>query len=131
MRYAAILSALVAHLRTFPGWDDTACAWPNRPFEPGSEGFWKADLIPSGVDSALGADGADHERGIFQVTRYEPASVGATPALVSVDAMAAHFSRRVLTGTGVSVACGVPDLGPPIQEPSWVSLPLSISFTAL
>jgi len=132
VRYAAILALLNTHLQTFPGWSDAACAWPNRPFTPTpGVGWWKVDFIPSTVEYALGASGAIHERGIYQVTRYEPASKGAAAGLGASDSMASHFSRQVLAGSGLSVACGIPELGPCLSEPDWFASPLSIRFTAL
>lgn len=130
MRYAAILSALIDHLRDFPGWQDSDCAWPDRPFSPGSAGFWKVDLLPTGVDSALGATGNLYERGVFQVSRFEPAGKGAGIALAQADLMGIHLDRKTLTVTGVTVALLVPSIAAPIQEPNWLQVPVSVSFIA-
>lgn len=131
-RYAPILAALITHLKTFPGWADADCAYPNRPFDPAGRttGYWKVALLPSGVDAALGASGSTHERGTFQVSRFEPGQAGESAALVAVDSMFSHLDRKTLTGTGVTVQTLVPTVGVPIPEPGWLQVPVSVSFLA-
>jgi len=129
-RYAAIFAALTTKLQAYTGWSDANCNWPNRTFTPGTTGYWKVDFLPSSVEAALGVSGTSHERGIFQVTRFEPAKAGASTALAAADAMAAHFDCQALAGTGVTVQTLVPEVGAPQQEPGWFSVPVTVRFLA-
>lgn len=129
-RYSTVFSQLVTKLKLYSGWSDSNCAYPNRPFTMGSTAFWRVDIIPTSVDAAMGVGGSSHEAGILQITRYEPIKAGAGSALTAADAMASHFDRVKLTGA-VTVQCGVPTVGPTMQETDWFLVPVSIPFTVL
>lgn len=105
----------------------TAVAWPGKPYTPPTSGAWyRPTLIPSGVDSEVGAGTAIRPRGTYQVSVFVPtAGANGTGNLLSMaDAVVAHFDRASLG----AVHCGVPEIGPVIEEPDWLHLPVSIPF---
>jgi hypothetical protein len=102
-------------------------AWPGRSFTPPTTGNWyKPILIPTGTDTEVGSGAVNRPRGTYQVSIFMPSSGNPClgPLLSAADAVVAHFDRAALSG----VQCGVPTLGPVIQEPDWLHLPVSIPF---
>ena len=125
MSWDAALTALSAQLLTLSGIDSSKIQWPNRAFTP-SGSFWRVSFLPATVQPELGGT-KDHERGIFQVSRFVPAGTGIGPAIREAQTVVDLFKRQVLSG----VSCGVPTLAPPISEPEWLHIPVSIPFQVL
>jgi hypothetical protein len=125
MSWASARAALDARLLTLTGIVADRIAWPNVAFPAQTTSFWKVDLLPAGAAPELA--GGDHEFGIYQVSIFAPAGGGLGPAMVLAQAVVDHFKRQVFS----SVSCGVPALAPPLQEPNWVQVPVSIPFTVL
>ena len=125
MSWNAARAALDARLKTLSGIDYKRICWPNVPFPAQTLQWWKVDFLPATVEPEL--SGADHEKGIYQVSIFVPAGGGIGPALVLAQAVADHFKRQVFTHT----SCGVPSLSPPIQDPQWLHIAVSIPFIQL
>ena len=129
MSWGAARVALDAKFITLSGINTALIHWPNRKFtEPTSGGYWKVDFLPAAVEPEF--SGAAHEKGVYQVSRFVQPDSGIGAALADVDAVIALFSRVVLSGPP-SIQCGVPVAAPPIQEPNWLHIPVSIPFQVL
>ena len=100
-------------------------AWPNVPIEAQTALFYSVNFLPATVHPEV--SGADHEAGIYQVSVFAPAGHGIGPALTKAQAVADHFKRQNLSG----ISCGVPTLSPPVQEPNWLQIAVSIPFVCL
>lgn len=100
-------------------------AWPNVPLDAQTSLYYAVNFLPATVSPEL--HGADHESGIYQVSVFVPAGTGLGPALTKAQAVADHFKRQVFAG----VSCGVPTIAPPVQEPNWFQIPVSIPFVCL
>lgn len=106
----------------------SSVAWPGVVFTPPDGSIWyKPSLITSGVDSALGATGSTHPYGTYQVSVFAPAGSGAGALYAAADAVVAHFDRQGLS----NVKCGVPTIGPLLEEADWLHLPVSVPFSCL
>ena len=128
----AVFACLDAKLITLTGITNALIAWPGITFTPPASGLWyKVDCIPATTDYAMGVNGSTHERGGYQVTVYAKPGAGTGALMAAADALVSLFDRAVLTGTTVTVHCGVPVPGPVLQEPDWLGVPVSIPFLAL
>lgn len=132
LRWNAIRAALDTKLAAFATPGGYLVNWQGLTFQGPNTGSWlEANMIPATVEHALTLSGETHERGIYQVSIFVAAGVGAGTLFSICDALSAHFDRARLTGVGVTVQCDVPVPGPVLQEPDWIHLPLSINFLAL
>lgn len=105
----------------------TAVSWPGKVYTPPTSGPWyKPALLPAGVDTEVGAGVPLRPRGTYQVSVFVPThGAGGIGNLMGLaDAVVAHFDRA---GLG-AVQCGAPSLGPVLEEPDWLHLPVSIPF---
>ena len=114
----------------FPGVSDVNTAWPNRTFPapPNTvipDLHYRIAFLPATVHPEV--SGADHEAGVYQVSVFVKAGHGLGPALTKAQAVANHFKRQVLSG----ISCGVPTLSPPVSEPNWLQIAVSIPFVCL
>lgn len=100
-------------------------AWPNMPLAAQTALYYQVDFLPATVAPEIG--GPAHEGGIYQVTVCAPAGAGLGDALTKAQAVSDHFNRQRLG----SIFTGVPTLGPPLQEPNWLRIPVSIPFAHL
>lgn len=100
-------------------------AWPNVPLDAQTSLYYAVHFLPATVHPEI--HGADHESGIYQVSVFVPAGQGIGPALTKAQAVADHFKRQNLSG----ISCGVPTLSPPVQEPNWLQIAVSIPFVCL
>ena len=100
-------------------------AWPNVPLDAQTSLHYAVHFLPATVHPEI--HGADHESGIYQVSVFVPAGQGLGPALAKAQAVADHFKRQNLSG----ISCGVPTLSPPVQEPNWLQIAVSIPFVCL
>lgn len=100
-------------------------AWPNVIIPAQTSLYYAVHFLPATVQPEL--HGSDHETGIYQVSVWVPAGIGIGAALTAAQAVADHFKRQNLSG----VSCGVPSVAPPIQEPDWLQVPVSIPFVCL
>lgn len=100
-------------------------AWPNVPLDAQTCLYYAVSFLPATVHPEV--SGADHEAGIYQVSVFVPAGQGIGPAIAKAQAVADHFKRQVFAG----VSCGVPTLSPPVQEPNWLQVAVSIPFVCL
>lgn len=129
MSWEAARAALDARLLALPGIDPSRIHWPNKVFDPSKlcppGAYWKVDLLPAGVSPVN--SGGDHERGIYQVSRFVPAGSGIAQALQDAQSVVDHFKRQVLSG----VAINVPVPAAPLSDAPWLHIPVSISFQVL
>lgn len=125
MSWTAARAALDTRLEALPSLGTTKINWPNEAFPTPTVMYFAVHFLPATVYPEL--QGGDHEAGIYQVSVYVPAGDGIGPALTAAQAIADHFKRQNLSG----ISCGVPTLAPPIQEPDWIHVPVSIPFVAL
>ena len=131
-RWKPILALLNAHFATMPGFVLARVSFPNKTFtKPTNLIWWAIGFIPTDTESALGAGGSTHEKGIYQLSVYAPANAEIWTALAAADSIVAHFDRVTLTGTDLKVQCSVPVPGPMLVETDWVQIPVSIRFLAL
>lgn len=100
-------------------------AWPNMPLAAQTALYYQVDFLPATVAPEIG--GPAHESGIYQVTVCAPAGAGLGDALTKAQSVSDHFNRQRLG----SISTGVPTLGPPLQEPNWLRIPVSIPFAQL
>jgi hypothetical protein len=125
----AARAALELRLSVLPGINWALVALPNADFDPAkvpaNQSWMKVSFLPAGADPEMA--GKDHEKGIYQVSLMFPAGTGLASALQAAQAVIDHFKRQNLSG----VQCGVPTLGPQIQEPEWLHIPVSIPFQCL
>mgnify|MGYP003592277724 CR=1 FL=1 len=127
MNHAAIRTALDTKLAALGA---ITVAWPGVPFTPPASGVWyKPAILPGGVDVAGGVGGSVHQNGDFQVSVFAPAGTGTTALHAAADALVAHFDR-VLLASGF-LHCGVPEIGPLLQEADWLQLPVTVPYTVL
>ena len=87
--------------------------------------YYAVHFLPATVHPEF--SGADHEAGVYQVSVFVPAGQGLGPALAKAQAVADHFKRQNISG----VSCWVPTLSPPISEPNWLQIAVSIPFVCL
>ena len=133
-RWNLCRALLDARMGLLPGVTAALISWPNRAFDkPAGQVWYKVDFLPQDVDAASGLGGDTHEKGTYQVSVYAPANdpKGLTPGLTAADAVTAHFDRKQLTGSGLTLQCDVPIPSPMVQEPDWIQIPVSIRFVAL
>lgn len=102
-----------------------AISWQNEALPNQSTLYYTVHFMPATVEPEL--HGQDHERGIYQVSVFVPINDGIGTAIEKAQAVVDHFKRQNLSG----VSCGVPTLTPPIQEPDWWHVPVSIPFIVL
>ena len=126
MSWTTARTVLDARMDTLPSLGTSQIEWPNEPFDAQTALYYRVSFLPTTVNPPL-YGGADHEQGIYQVSVFAPTGGGLGPALEAAQAVADHFKRQNLSG----VYCGVPKLGPPLQEPGWLHLPVSIPFLCL
>lgn len=126
MTWEAARIALDTQFLTLSGLNTARVAWPGVPFTQPTTGIWyKISFIPASVAPEMG--GADHEGGVYQVSVFAASGSGIGALARAADAVVALFSRRRLT----NVSCGVPTLGPVLEEVDWLHLPVSVPFQNL
>jgi hypothetical protein len=125
MSWTSARAALDARMASLPSLGASKIAWPNVALVAQSSLYYAVHFLPATVQPEL--HGADHESGIYQVSVFVPAGGGIGPAMTAAQAVADHFKRQNLSG----ISCGVPTLAPPIQEPDWWHVPVSIPFSCL
>jgi hypothetical protein len=90
-------------------------------------------LLPAPTEAmTLSAAGPNDYRGIFQVSVFAAVDAGPTAPLETASAIAAHFKRGTrLTRDGINVWMDDPSwVGPMIQEPDVLQLPVSVPYRA-
>ena len=122
--------AIVEHLKTL--YTAYQIAWPNVRFTPaiGTPFYRTAFLaVPS---ERLTHGKADRHTGIFQVDAAVPARAGAPVAINMARAIASHFDRKKITGSGATAEIiRPPSLGPHRQDVDWYIVPVSVTYTIL
>ena len=124
----AARAALESRLLALPGITPAQIAWPGIVYKPPTSSLWyKPSLIPTQTLSEFG--GGTHPQGAYQVSVFaKPGPNGTVPLHAAGEALVSHFSRVALTA---SVHSGVPEIGPVLQEPDWLQLPVTIPFICL
>lgn len=124
MTHAAIRAALESKLVAL-GMAPDAVAWPGVVYLPPVGGVWyKPAILPGTVDYGLGVSASTHPKGDFQVSIFAASGLGLSALYAAADALVAHFDRALLG----SLQCGVPEIGPLLQEPDWLHLPVTIPY---
>lgn len=108
-------------------------AWPNID-ESGIPGdYLRPTHIPSPTSQiTLGDDGQNRHVGTFQVDVFWRVGQGLSAPLARAGAIAAHFRRGTVLVNG-SIAVRVirpPSVGPALQEPTHLMVPVSIRYQA-
>lgn len=134
MSWKPIQELLDTRLLALSGIDSTRILFHGLGLEPKQDWplWYQADLLPAGLDPEMA--GADHERGIYQVTvvgRSGRSGSGPGPLISAADAVGAHFRLQRLTSAGVVVHCGYPEPGPLLTDSLWIRIPVSIPFQSL
>lgn len=109
-----------------------AVAWPNAPFTPGKDPYFRAFFLPGEPNAAgIGTAAMNEQRGVFQVSVYVPAGTGTKSLKTLCDAVEAHFKRGTdfIYGS-VKITVTKAFRGPLLQEPDWASRPVSVAFQA-
>ena len=130
MTHAAIRAALESRLAAL-GIPVNAIAWPGVKF-PAVDGvrppnlWYKPAVLPGSVDAGLGVAAGTYPNGDFQVSVFYAASLmnGTGAIVTAADALVTGFDRVRLG----SLQCGVPKIGPLLQETDWLHLPVTVSY---
>jgi len=128
-----IFRALTDRLDTFAAAQSLSIAKPGIAFTPTSgTAYLRANILPSMTD-AITVDGVTNEyRGIFQVSVYHPEGGGILQPFETAALLTDYFA----TGTSVEhqglsfIIQAPPHIGPAIEEPGWIMLPVSIRYRA-
>ena len=120
MSWVTAQQVLDAHFMALPSLGASNIQWPNEVLDPQTSLYYANHFLPMAVDPEL--QGGDHEKGVYQSSVFIPKDQGIGPALVAAQAVVDWFKRQNLSG----ISCGVPKLGPPLQEPNWWHIPVSI-----
>lgn len=128
-----IFRALTDHLAIFATNNGLSIAKPGLNFEPSSgTGYLRCYIMPSMTEAFDVAGFVNEYRGIFQVNVFHPEGAGIMVPYETAAALCLHFA----TGTQVTHQATTfsilqpPHIGPPIDEPGWVMLPVSIRYRA-
>ena len=130
-----IADALFEHLNTLNLSPALPIAWPGRSFNPPTSGAWlRVSFLPGQTTAfAVGHEDSEDHRGLLQVSVFAPADAGQFVALGLADRIRAHFRRgtRLDTEDGIAVRVSSPPyLSPPIDEPNWVQVAVSVPYLA-
>ena len=128
-----IFRALTDHLDIFASNNSLSIAKPGLPFAPSSgTAYLRAYIMPSMTESMDITGLVNEFRGIFQVNVFYPEGAGIMVPYETASALCEHFT----TGTQVThqattfTILSPPHIGPAIEEPGWVMLPVSIRYRA-
>lgn len=116
---------LEERLLTTPGIDTSKIVWPNEGHDHMETLHYRVHFIP--IDNEPELHGANHEKGIFQITVQDVVDNGIGASISFAQVLVNHFQRQNLAG----VFCGVPKLVNPNQEPDCWRVIVSIPFTVL
>ena len=110
-------------------------AWDNVEFDPAANptGYQRANLLPAATDNPTLSQVRKIERGIFQVTLFYPERAGAGDAEARAQLLRNHFpAGLVLTEGGIKVRIvRTPSVAPPMPEPGWYAVPISIRYQTI
>lgn len=127
-----IFEALTERLASIDPALDLPIAWPNVNFSAVGP-YLRASHLPSPTDQiTLGEDGFNRHVGVFQVDVMWIEGDGIASAMKSADAVVAHFQRGT-TMINASVFIRIirpPSVGPAIQDPPMIQIPVSIRYQA-
>jgi hypothetical protein len=130
----AIFRALAARLDLFIAQEAIDVAYPGLPFIPRADRpFLRPWQLPALTQSSgFGARDANDFRGIWQVDVFWPDDLGILAPLEKASKLMAHYGKGlVLHEGGVKVQINEPPyLGPALQEPGWLHLPVNIRYRA-
>lgn len=128
-----IFRALTDRLDTLAAALSLSVAKPGLPFAPTSgTAYLRANFMPS-ITDAITVDGLTNEyRGIFQISVYHPEGGGILQPFETASLLTDYFA----TGTSVEhqgqtfTIQSPPHIGPALEEPGWIMLPVSIRYRA-
>lgn len=111
-------------------------AWQNRAFVAPSSGCWlKEAHLPatSALTSfgSIGVDGWIEKTGIYQVTVFAPVNSDTATAEGIAGALESLFKPGTTvtdSTSGQSARCESVVIAPPVQEPNWFGIPVSIRY---
>jgi hypothetical protein len=128
-----IFRALTDHLDIFASNNSITVAKPGIPFAPSSATpYLRAYIMPSMTEAMDVAGLINEYRGVFQVNVFHPEGSGIITPYETAALLTDHFA----SGTQVSHQATTfsilspPHIGPAIEEPGWVMLPVSIRYRA-
>jgi Bacteriophage related domain of unknown function len=128
-----IFRALTDHLDIFATNNTLLIAKPGLPFSPSSAtAYLRAYIMPSMTESMDITGLINEYRGIFQVNVFYPEGAGIMVPFESAAALCEHFTTGTLVthqATTFSIL-SPPHIGPAIEEPGWIMLPVSIRYRA-
>lgn len=133
MNQQSILDAMNARLQMFPGVGDVS--WEGETYEPiNGRPYLRAEMSSyTRTGIAAGIDGAAQHDGTYKVTVRRPADESRMPAGQVAAALVKHFGR----GAAVNTADNEPVIllqsseGIATYYGNWLSLPVTVTFTAL
>ena len=128
-----IFRALTDRLDTLATAQSLSVAKPGLPFTPASNTpYLKVWHMPSSTEALTVAGDVNEYRGTFQVSVFYPAERGLVAPYELASLVADHFATGTeLSHEGVSFSVlAPPHIGPALDEPGWVMLPVSIRFRA-
>lgn len=129
---ALIADALLWHLSQIALSPPRPIAWPGVRFTPavGTPYLFAAHLPNMTTPTGLAFDAAREFRGLFQVSVFWPAGQGIVEPMELAGEVAAHFASgtRVERGGLVVEVNRPPEIAPPIEQPDWIQVPLTIRW---
>lgn len=126
-----LFRALTDHLDAFATAQSLAIAYPGTAYEPTGAAYLRPWFMPA-TTNPFDLSDTNEYRGVFQVSVFAPEGGGVVSAMETASALAAHYQRgTTLEHEGLSFRIiAPPSIGPAIQEPGWLSLPVSVSYRA-
>ena len=127
-----IFRAFTAAIDTFVAENPIDLAYPNALYTPGAGPYLRPWMLPAPT-SAFDYRATNEYRGVMQIDVFWPAGLGLVAPLEMAAALIAFFPRgSQLAGDDLTVSINEPPyLGPALQEPGWIQIPVSIRFRAL
>lgn len=129
--FVDISAALDKHLNDMPGVPDVA--WENKKFTPKLDALYlRPTLLPADtIQAALGDNGTDENKGIYQVDIFAKAGTGKKESIDMADLIANRFKRgtyltyndRVIRIKNVSRRVGA-------NTDGWYMIPIEINYIA-
>ena len=101
-------------------------------FNPTNGTAWaRLSFLPQ-TSRAFSVSGAVKEhRGLFQVSLFYPAGTGTNTGETAADAVKAQFTPGLrLQQGGETIVIDYAELAPSIQEPDWISFPVTVAYRA-
>lgn len=127
--WASIREALETRLSTVTG--SHPIAYMNQNFVPTKGTLWlRGTLLPAQTAGVtIGLDGNDLYQGLFQVDVFAPQGKGSGQALRIADDVIEHYAKGTVLTAGVfRIRIDNGWILPPLEEPEWYQVPVTIGW---